>query len=114
MTQRISVTAFVDSARELLAERHFDSAEIEEILGDIDERWMDINTRVNNCEEWLCDMNMKHKSCRDSIGSITAFLEETELILQSFSSFDGDLDDLKSQRAQLLVSTDFHVCENLP
>jgi hypothetical protein len=104
VTQRISVTAFVESARGLLTEGLYDSEEIEGILGDIEERWVDINTKVNDCEEWLSEMTTKHKSCRDLIGSIMAFLDETELMLQSLASFDGGFDSLVSQKTKLCVS----------
>ena len=104
VTQKISVTAFVESARGLLNEGLYDSEEIEGILGDIEERWEDINTKVNDCEEWLSEMSMKHKSCRDSIGSIMTFLDETELMLQSLASSGGDFDSLISKRTKLSVS----------
>ena len=107
VTQRISVTSFVNCARALVAEGHFDSNEIEEILGDIEERWVDINTRVNDCEQWLCEMNTKQKSCRDTINAISYFLDETEKILGSFSSFDGDLDHLCAQKKKIFVSTKY-------
>ena len=106
VTQRISVSAFVESARTLISEGHFDSNEIEEILGDIEERWMDINMKVNDCEEWLCDLNTKHRSCRDTIGAITTFLDEAELVLRSLFSFEGDLENLREQKAKLGVSVD--------
>ena len=92
------MTAFVESARGLLTEGGYDAEEIEGILGDIEERWVDINTKVNDCEEWLCEMTTKHKSCRDSIGSIMTFLDEAELMLQSLASFDGDLSGLISRK----------------
>ena len=104
MTQKVSVTNFVESARSLLNEGLYDSEEIEGILADIEERWVDINTKVNDCEEWLSEMTTKHKSCRDSIGSIMNFLDEAEMVLESFASFDGDFDSLVSQRTKLCVS----------
>ena len=104
VTQKISVTTFVESARGLLSESLYDTEEIEEILGDIEERWVDINTKVNECEEWLSEMSTKHKSCRDSIGFIMTFLDEAEMILQSLDSCDGDLDSLISQKTKLSVS----------
>lgn len=104
VTQKMSVTAFVESARGLLTEGLYDSEEIEGILSDIEERWVDINTKVNDCEEWLSEMSTKHKSCRDSIGAIMAFLDEAELMLQSLGSLDGDFNSLLSQRTKLNVS----------
>ncbi|XP_028408975.1 nesprin-1-like [Dendronephthya gigantea] len=101
VTQKISVTEFVKSARGLLNEGLYDSEEIEGILGDIEERWVDINTKVNDCEEWLSEMTTKHKSCRDSIGSIMSFLDDGEMILESLATFDGDLDSLLSQKTRL-------------
>lgn len=106
-TQKLSVAAFVESARGLLTEACYDSEEIEGILGDIEERWMDINTKVNDCEDWLCEMTTKHKLCHDSIGSIMVFLDEAELMLLSMASFDGGFDDLVQQNTKLCVSKSF-------
>lgn len=103
-TQKIVVTSFVDSARSLLTTGLYDSEEIEGILGDIEERWEDIHTKVNDCEVWLGELTTKHKSCQESVGSIMAFLDQAEIVLHNFSSFDVDLEGLNSQKSTLDVS----------
>ncbi|XP_046859809.1 nesprin-1-like isoform X2 [Xenia sp. Carnegie-2017] len=100
-TQKIVVTSFVDSARSLLTTGLYDSEEIEGILGDIEERWEDIHTKVNDCEVWLGELTTKHKSCQESVGSIMAFLDQAEIVLHNFSSFDVDLEGLNSQKSSL-------------
>lgn len=103
VTQKQSVKNVLDYGKRLIGDPSVDQDELQESIDAVEERWSELNTKVNEYEIWLESSLRAVEGYEAAVDHLNSFMDDIQEAMNASSSGTGDMEALRSRVRQFEV-----------